>query len=172
MTESKIMKSFLPEMRGEEAGKPESATRLPEGPVVVNPFGTTAERDFFYYKDYQSYLDDIPYIDQFIEMYRPDLTDNDVYYSAPYDDQDPRHRKIKENSHLLITQLFGQQLMLNDVVSSFKEVMTAKDRPGQVIIPMHFLEYMPQLGRASRRALQRDVKQILKEKHQNKISNE
>lgn len=165
MKDSKTFKSFLPEMRGEEADKPESATRLPEGAILVNPYGVQEYEGCFYYQDYQSYLDDEPYIRKFMEkQYRKPKTYGQHFY-LDYDDDDPDHRSVREHSFLVMTQYIGNKVLLNGVAATFKEAVSKKNLTNRLILPLKVLELSTDIfGRSSKRAILRDVYNEIKKR--------
>lgn len=164
MTESKILWSLIPEMRCEGADKPESATRLPEGPILVNPYGVEEYRGCFYYQDYQSYLDDEPYIRKFIKKYVRFYQDTGgKHFYIEYDDTNPDHRSAKEHSHLLILLETDKGLALDDIVSTFKEASTGRKLCNRHIIPLKELELSTHIyDRKSKRAILKDINKVLK----------
>lgn len=165
MKDSKTFKSFLPEMRGEEADKPESVTRLPEGAILVNPYGVQEYEGCFYYQDYQSYLDDEPYIRKFMEkQYRKPATYGQHFY-LDYDDDDPDHRSAREHSFLVMTQYIGNKVLLNGVAATFKEAVSKKNLTNRLILPLKVLELSTDIfGRSSKRAILRDVYNEIKKR--------
>ena len=164
MENSKMLWSFLPEMRGEETDKPESVTRLPEGAILVNPYGVQEYEGCFYYQDYQSYLDDEPYIRACIKKYVRFYQDTGgKHFYIEYDDTNPDHRSAKEHSHLLILLETDKGLALDDIVSTFKEAMTGRKLCNRHILPLKELELSTSIyDRKSKRAILRDINKVLK----------
>lgn len=163
MKESKILESFIPERRCEEADKPESVTRLPEGAILVNPYGLEDYTGAFYYQDYQSYLDDEPYIREFMKkQYRKPATYGQHFY-IEYDDTDPDHRSVREHSFLVMTQYIGNKVLLNGVAATFKEAVSKKNLTNRLILPLKVLELSTDIfSRPSKRAILRDVYKDIK----------
>lgn len=164
MENSKILESFIPEMRCEETDMPESETRLPEGAILVNPYGLIDMDRFFYYEDYQSYLDDEPYIRQCIEKFVKIENGIGEHIFCDYDCQNPVHRRVKKHSFLILMhQSDNGGILLDGVVSTFKEAMTGKRLKHRLILPLKELELSKNLFyRSSKRAILKDIYNILK----------
>jgi hypothetical protein len=169
MKESKILESFIPERRCEEADKPESVTRLPEGEILVNPYGVEEYRGCFYYQDYQSYLDDEPYIRECIAKYVVMKKDTGgKHIIIEYDRNNKAHRMARNHSFLVLMQFVGNGVLLNGVVSTFKQAMTGKRLKYRHILPLKELELSTNLfDRSSKRAILNDVYSILKKRGYN-----
>ena len=171
MRESKTIKSFIPEMRCEGADIPESVTsRLQEGAILVNPFGVPEYEGAFYYQDYQSYLDDEPYIKQFMKYQYKKPKTYGQHFWIEYDDDNPDHRSAREKS-FLITLVFdtsGQgftAMKLANVAPTFKEAMPKRNLDNGLILPLKVLELeLENSGIVGLRALKRDIKKNI-EKH-------
>lgn len=163
MENSKTLWSLIPEMRCEEADKPESVTRQPEGAILVNPYGVQEYEGCFYYQDYQSYLDDEPYIREFMKkQYRKPATYGQHFY-IEYDDDNSDHRSAREHSFLVMTQYTGNKVLLNGVAATFKEVMAKKNLTNRLILPLKVLELSTDIfSRTSKRAILRDVYKDIK----------
>lgn len=164
MKESKILESFIPEMRCEEADMPESVTRLPEGPILVNPYGLIDMDRCFYYQDYQSYLDDEPYIRECIKKFVKIENGIGEHIFYDYDYKNPVHRRVKKHSFLILMEESGDNgILLDGVVSTFKEAMTGKRLKHRHILPLKELELSKNLfDRSSKRAILKDIYNILK----------
>lgn len=165
MKESKTLKLFIPERRCEEADRPESVTRLPEGPILVNPYGVEEYRGCFYYQDFLSYLDDEPYIREFIEKYVRFYQDTGgKHIIIPYDCKNLAHRKAKNHSFLILMEMSGDNgVLLDGIVSTFKEAMAGKRLKNRRILPLKELELSTNLfDRSSKRAILKDIYNILK----------
>lgn len=165
MTESKKQWSIIPQRRCEEADKPESATRPPEGAILVNPYGMAEYEGAFYYQDYQSYLDDEPYIREFLKKQYRKPEDYGKHFWLEYDNDDLNHRSAKEHSFLVMTQFIGNRILLNGVASSFKEAMVKKNLTNRLILPLKVLELSTDIfTRTAKRAILRDVYKDIKKR--------
>lgn len=172
MIRSTSFKSFIPEMRCEGADKPESVTsRLQEGAILVNPFGVPEYEGAFYYQDYQSYLDDEPYIKQFMKYQYERPKNNGQSYYIEYDDTNPDHRSAREKSFLITLvfdtsgQGFTTAMKLANVAPTFKEAMPKRNLDNGLILPLKVLELeLENSGIVGLRALKRDIKKNI-EKH-------
>ena len=164
MEENKTLWSLIPERRCEGADMSGSVTRPTEGPILVNPYGVEEYRGCFYYQDYQSYLDDEPYIRACIKKYVRFYQDTGgKHFYIEYDDTNPDHRSAKEHSHLLILLETDKGLALDDIVSTFKEAITGRKLCNRHILPLKELELSTSIyDRKSKRAILRDINKVLK----------
>ena len=170
MIRSTSFKSFIPEMRCEGADKPESVTsRLQEGAILVNPFGVPEYEGAFYYQDYQSYLDDEPYIKQFMKYQYERPKNNGQSYYIEYDDTNPDHRSAREKSFLITLvfdtsgQGFTTAMKLANVAPTFKEAMPKRNLDNGLILPLKVLELSTDIfNRPTKRSILKDVYKNIK----------
>lgn len=147
------------------ADKSESATRPTEGPILVNPYGMAEFEGAFYYQDYQSYLDDEPYIRRLLkkQAYKPDTYGQ--HYWVEYDDQNPEHLITREHSFLVLLQFSPMGILLNGIATTFKEAMVGNHLPNRLILPLKVLELSTDIfNRPTKRSILKDVYKNIKKR--------